>query len=93
MRALAMADEVYLGAVANAAKMKEDERFDAEAVIQHLETQGVHARTAGSNAALLETMVTATKAPGAAKPRLVVFFTNGSFDGIIQKYVAAMRAG
>ena len=32
--------------------MKEDERFDAEAVIQHLETQGVHACTAESNAAL-----------------------------------------
>jgi UDP-N-acetylmuramate: L-alanyl-gamma-D-glutamyl-meso-diaminopimelate ligase len=91
MRALALADEVFLGAVANAAKMKEDERFDAEAVIQHLETQGVHACTAVSNAALLEKMVAAT-APGKMnKPQLVVFFTNGSFDGIIQKYVAAIR--
>ena len=89
MRALALADEVYLGAVANAAKMKEDERFDAEAVIQHLETQGVHACTAPTNAALLEKMVAATKA-GGTKPQLMVFFTNGSFDGIIQKYVKAV---
>jgi len=91
MRALALADEVYLGAVANAAKMKEDERFDAEAVIQHLETQGVHACTAASNAALLEKLVANTRPGSSGKPQLVVFFTNGSFDGIIQKYVTAVR--
>jgi len=91
MRVLALADEVYLGAVANAAKMKEDERFDAEAVIQHLETQGVQARTAASNAALLEKLVTDTGPDGSGRPLLVVFFTNGSFDGIIQKYVATVR--
>ena len=90
MRALALADEVYLGAVANAAKMKEDERFDAEAVIQYLETQGVHACTAESNAALLGKLAANTKS-GGTKPQLVVFFTNGSFDGIIQKYVASVR--
>ncbi len=90
MRALALADEVYLGAVANAAKMKEDERFDAEAVIQHLETQGVHACTAESNTALLAKLVASTKVIVASKPQLVVFFTNGSFDGIIQKYVATV---
>jgi UDP-N-acetylmuramate: L-alanyl-gamma-D-glutamyl-meso-diaminopimelate ligase len=91
MRALALADEVYLGAVANAAKMKEDERFDAEAVIQHLETQGVHACTAVSNAALLEKLVANTKPGCSGKPQLVVFFTNGSFDGIIQKYVEGVK--
>jgi UDP-N-acetylmuramate: L-alanyl-gamma-D-glutamyl-meso-diaminopimelate ligase len=90
MRALSLADEVYLGAVANAAKMKEDERFDAEAVIQHLETQGVHACTAESNTALLEKLAANTKS-GGTKSQLVVFFTNGSFDGIIQKYVAVVR--
>jgi len=89
MRALAMADEVYLGAVANSAKLKPEEKFDSEAVIQHLETQGVHACTAESNNELLEKMIADIKA-GGAKPQLVVFFTNGSFDGIIQKFVAAV---
>jgi hypothetical protein len=28
---------------------------------------------------------------GAAKPRVVTFFSNGSFDGIIGKYVEAAR--
>ncbi|MEJ1973894.1 MAG: hypothetical protein WDM96_15965 [Lacunisphaera sp.] len=67
--------------------MKEDERFDVEAVLQHLETQGVDAYTAATNVELLGKLSAAT---GTAKePQLVVFFTNGSFDGIIGKFVAA----
>jgi UDP-N-acetylmuramate: L-alanyl-gamma-D-glutamyl-meso-diaminopimelate ligase len=84
-RALGLADEVYVGAVSRADKLKEGERFDVEAVIEHLETQGVHACTAETNAALLEKLVTNTQA--AQEPQLVVFFTNGSFDGIIGKFV------
>jgi UDP-N-acetylmuramate: L-alanyl-gamma-D-glutamyl-meso-diaminopimelate ligase len=53
MRALALADEVYLGAVNRAEKLRDGERFDAEAVAQHLETQGVESHAAESNAALL----------------------------------------
>ncbi len=90
MRALGLADEVYLGTVARADKLKPEERFDVEAVIQQLEAQGVHARTAPTNATLLDQIVAHTKAL-AAKPQLVVFFTNGSFDGIIGKFVAAAR--
>jgi len=90
MRALALADEVYLGCVAQAQKLKEHERFDAEAVGQHLETQGVQAHAAATNAALLEKLV-ANTLPGDGPPQLVVFFTNGSFDGIIQGYVAAAK--
>ena len=89
-RALATADEVFIGAVSRADKLKETERFDVEAVIQHLETQGVHAQTAPANAALLDQLIVSTKA-AAAQPQLVVFFTNGSFDGIIGKFVAATK--
>jgi UDP-N-acetylmuramate: L-alanyl-gamma-D-glutamyl-meso-diaminopimelate ligase len=89
-RALGLADEVYIGAVNRADKLKDGERFDVEAVIQHLEVQGVQAHTAESNAALLEKLVAHTQA--ASKPQLVVFFTNGSFDGIIGKYVGNLRA-
>lgn len=90
MRALALADEVWLGAVSRAEKLKEDERFDAEAVSQHLETQGVVAHSAPTNAAMLDQLLAATQATG-PRPRLVVFFTNGSFDGIIGKYVAGTK--
>jgi UDP-N-acetylmuramate: L-alanyl-gamma-D-glutamyl-meso-diaminopimelate ligase len=97
-RALAQADEVYLGAVNRADKMTAEERFDPEAVAQHLETQGTEAHFALTNAALFEKLVANTARPplqtGAApagRPRVVAFFTNGSFDGIIGKYVTAMR--
>jgi len=92
MRALAQADEVYLGAVSRAALIPAEERFDPEAVAQQLETQGVEAHFAGTNAALLEklqrnTLGATTQVDG--RRRVVVFFTNGSFDGIIDQYVAA----
>ena len=85
-RALGLADEVYIGAVSRAEKLKETDRFDVEAVLQHLELQGVHAYTAETNTALLEKLVANTMA--VEKPQLVIFFTNGSFDGIIGKFVA-----
>ena len=86
-RALGLADEVYIGAVSRVEKLKETERFDVEAVLQHLDLQGVHGYTAETNAALLEKLVANTQA--VEKPQLVVFFTNGSFDGIIGKFVQA----
>ena len=86
MRALALADEVYLGAIARPEKLKPEERFDVEAVIQHLATQGVDGHTAATHAALLE-IIQGKVAEETERPQLVVFFTNGSFDGIIGKFV------
>ena len=96
MRALALADEVYLGAVSRADKIPAAERFDPEAVAQNLETQGVEAHFAATNQGLLEklranTLGGASTAASAGKPRVVVFFTNGNFDGIIDAYVAAAK--
>jgi UDP-N-acetylmuramate: L-alanyl-gamma-D-glutamyl-meso-diaminopimelate ligase len=89
MRALALADEVYLGVVAPAGKLDAAERFDTEAVAQHLETVGVSAHTATDHAGLLAKLI-ANTGPDAPAPRLVVFFTNGSFDGIIARYASAV---
>ncbi len=89
-RALAMADEVYLGVVAHAEKLVPADRFDTEAVAQHLETGGVEAYTAPDHAGLLAKLI-ANTGSGAQAPRLVVFFTNGSFDGIIARYVSAVK--
>ncbi|MCB1105430.1 MAG: Mur ligase [Cephaloticoccus sp.] len=91
MRALALADEVYLGAVARADKLAAEERFDAEAIIAFLESQGVAGRTAPTNDELLAALLAHTPRDDQQK-RLVVFFTNGSFDGIIGRYVAAVTA-
>ncbi len=89
-RALSHADEVYLGPVNRAGSLRDDERFDSEAVAENLETQGVHARHFGSNAQLHDALAADTL-PAKGKPRVVVFFTNGSFDGIIGKYAASAR--
>ena len=94
MSALALADEVYLGAVNRADKVKAGERFDTEAVIAHVAAQGRTGTSGATNAEVLEKLVAATlpvtEGKG-AKGRLVVFFSNGSFDGIIAKYAAAAR--
>jgi len=91
-RALAEADEVYLGAVNRAEKLAESERFDAEAVAQQLEAANVHAHHFAKNADVLEALRHDTLPPSVAKPRLVVFFSNGSFDGVIAEYAKAAKA-
>ena len=82
---------MFIGAVSRADKLKESERFDVEAVTEHLETQGVQAHTAATNAMLLAEL-TATVLKPQAKPQVVIFFTNGSFDGIIGKFVEAAKS-
>lgn len=86
MAALAEADEVYLGPVNRADKLKSEDRFDVEAVAAHARAKGRIAHHAPSNAALLEILFANSLAP-AQRPRLVVFFSNGSFDGIISEFV------
>jgi UDP-N-acetylmuramate: L-alanyl-gamma-D-glutamyl-meso-diaminopimelate ligase len=88
--ALALADEVYLGAVSRADRIPAPERFDPPAVAAALEARGVTARFAATNADLLVELQAGTLGGNDAR-RLVVFFTNGSFDGIIDGYVAAAR--
>jgi UDP-N-acetylmuramate: L-alanyl-gamma-D-glutamyl-meso-diaminopimelate ligase len=89
-RALSHADEVYLGPVSRSSSLRDEERFDSEAVAENLEAQGVGAKTFGSNAEL-HTSLEADTLPGGVKPRIVIFFSNGSFDGIIGKYAASAR--
>jgi UDP-N-acetylmuramate: L-alanyl-gamma-D-glutamyl-meso-diaminopimelate ligase len=100
LHALARADEVFIGAVNRADKLKETERFDAEGVVERLTIQGVSAATAPSNAELLAklkasvlggTGAAARSADVEALPRVVVFFSNGSFDGIIGAFAEAAR--
>ncbi len=90
-RALAHADEVYLGPVNRAGALSEAERFDAEAVAENLEAQGINARQFDANAELYEVLVADTLPVGKIS-RVVIFFTNGSFDGIIARYAAAAKA-
>jgi UDP-N-acetylmuramate: L-alanyl-gamma-D-glutamyl-meso-diaminopimelate ligase len=89
-RALSHADEVYLGPVSRSSSLREEERFDSEAVAENLEAQGISARQFASNADLHKALEADTL-PATGKPRIVIFFSNGSFDGIIGKYAASAR--
>jgi UDP-N-acetylmuramate: L-alanyl-gamma-D-glutamyl-meso-diaminopimelate ligase len=88
--ALAEADDVHLGAVSRADKLQADQRFDAEGVAAHLRTIGRTAQAHETNEALLAALIAATGTD--TRPQLVVFFTNGSFDGVIPRYVNACRS-
>jgi UDP-N-acetylmuramate: L-alanyl-gamma-D-glutamyl-meso-diaminopimelate ligase len=90
IEALALADEVYLGAVNRAEKLAETERFDPVAVIAALTDRGRVAVTAPTNALLLQELLR-NSVTNPKDPRVVVFFTNGSFDGIIAEFVAVRR--
>ncbi|MCF7687244.1 MAG: Mur ligase [Cephaloticoccus sp.] len=90
MRALALADEVYLGSVARADRLAATERFDVKALLDFLQSQGVNGCTAENNQGLLEKLK--TNALGRdTRSHLVIFFTNGSFDGIIAAFVTAAK--
>jgi UDP-N-acetylmuramate: L-alanyl-gamma-D-glutamyl-meso-diaminopimelate ligase len=89
-RALSHADDVYLGAVSRASALREEDRFDAEAVAENLDAQGVNAHQFASNGALYDSLAADTLPAGGSK-RVVIFFTNGSFDGIIGRYAAAAK--
>ncbi|WP_236919148.1 UDP-N-acetylmuramate--L-alanine ligase [Ereboglobus luteus] len=86
---LVFADEVYLGPVNRAEKLSADERFDTAAVIQQLAARDIRAGAFSSNIALLEKLTAATLPADPSNPRAVIFFSNGSFDGIIAKYAKA----
>ena len=88
--ALARADAAFIGPVSRADRVPAAERFAPEEVVAALSSRGRAAVTAPTNADLLSRL-TEVVPPGRARPEVVVFFTNGSFDGIIDGFVAAAR--
>ncbi len=89
-RALGCADEAYLGPVSRGERLDASVRFDPGSVAAELSGQGKTARAFPGSAELLEGLCAATLVPGAPR-RVVVFFSNGSFDGIIAAYAARAR--
>jgi UDP-N-acetylmuramate: L-alanyl-gamma-D-glutamyl-meso-diaminopimelate ligase len=71
-------------------KLREGERFDVGAVAAGLAAVGKKAAAFADNERLLERLMADTLPPG-PRPRVVVFFSNGSFDGIMGRYVAAAK--
>ena len=85
--ALGFADEVLLGAVHRAEKISDEKRIDTQSMIERIKTQGKTGSSFVKNSELghyLESM----KSEG--DPKLVVFFSNGSFDGVIDRFAKSL---
>ena len=87
--ALSGADVVYLGAVHRAEQIPEAERLDAAQIATDLQAMGLHATAFQSNKELLETLQAALRASDDPHT-LVIFLTNGAFDGIQHALVQAL---
>jgi UDP-N-acetylmuramate: L-alanyl-gamma-D-glutamyl-meso-diaminopimelate ligase len=83
--ALALADVALLGAVHRAEKIAKDKRINPKSMIQRIESQGKEGHAFTTNAEL-ETFLLSRVF---SKPSLVVFFSNGSFDGVIGRFAAS----
>ncbi len=89
--ALAPADQVFLGPVHRAEKTPVAERLDLAAICAEINRDAppeapAKARHFATNAAVLEAALAVARDP-INQPVLAVFFTNGSFDGIIAEFV------
>ena len=89
--ALAKADRVFLGAMTRVDQIAVKQRFETDIVLTELNNGGTTAQTAASNQDLLRDLQ--NQHPADAKHQVIVFFTNGSFDGIIEKFVQLTKSG
>lgn len=84
--ALAGADTVSIGRIDRVEKLSPGDRLDSEALAGNLESKGRRARAFQDNLLLLEDLVGFLEShPG---PGTVVFFSNGSFDGLMGRMKA-----
>ncbi len=90
--ALSLADSIYIGAVHRADRMEASERLDTEKIACELTSiSGKTASAFDTNDALLASLFLKMNEHGVG-PHLIVFFSNGSFDQIPQKLVAAQSS-
>ena len=85
-QSLALADHALIGQVHRAERIPTEERINPEQMIQFIRSEGKSGEAFSTNqelGAYLKKREFAT--PG--EKMLVVFFSNGSFDGVIQEFV------
>jgi UDP-N-acetylmuramate: L-alanyl-gamma-D-glutamyl-meso-diaminopimelate ligase len=85
--ALALADHVFIGPVHRAEKTPAAERLDLDAICAEINAgaSSSKARHFSSNQEVLRAALAASQSLGAQR-HLAVFFSNGSFDGIIAEF-------
>nr|ABZ08475.1 putative Mur ligase family, catalytic domain protein [uncultured marine microorganism HF4000_APKG3D20] len=87
--ALAQADEVLIGAIHRAERFADNERLDADAMVQRFREKGLAGKAFSTNEALGEFLDEEEFKP--EKKVLVAFFSNGSFDGVIDQVAERFR--
>ena len=85
--ALGLADVGLLGAVHRAEKIPEDQRINTENMIQRIKDQGKSGHAFATN----QELETFLKRYHFSEPSLVVFFSNGSFDGVIDRFAESVK--
>jgi UDP-N-acetylmuramate: L-alanyl-gamma-D-glutamyl-meso-diaminopimelate ligase len=80
--ALSLADQALLGAVHRAEKIPQDKRINPEAMIKRIEDAGKQGRAFAQNSELADYLENQL----GDEPTLLVFFSNGSFDGVIDRF-------
>lgn len=87
--AFTLADAVRLGPVHRAEALAPAERFEPASVVETLQGRGVDARAFANNADLLADLSQEhASADAPSRAEVVVFFTNGAFDGIVARFAA-----
>jgi len=85
--ALALADVAILGAVHRAEKIPPDQRINTGNMIRRIEGQGKQGHAFLANLDLESFLLKME----INQPSLVVFFSNGSFDGVIGRFADAVK--
>jgi UDP-N-acetylmuramate: L-alanyl-gamma-D-glutamyl-meso-diaminopimelate ligase len=80
---LAVADEVLLGSVHRADKIPAAQRINTRAMIQRMQDAGKKGTAFSDNQKLAEFLESSLTTE---EPVLVVFFSNGSFDGVMDRF-------
>ena len=80
---LAVADEVLLGSVHRADEIPVAQRINTRAMIQRMQDAGKKGTAFSDNQKLAEFLESSLTTE---EPVLVVFFSNGSFDGVMDRF-------
>ncbi|MDR2513130.1 MAG: Mur ligase domain-containing protein [Puniceicoccales bacterium] len=92
LEALSGADSVWLAPVHRARALGDADRLDTGLIAAELRKRGRCALAATDNEALLTALSGAVAVATEEEPHLVVFFSNGAFGGIIQRFAASGAA-
>lgn len=92
-QALRSAETVYFGAIFRADIYKDEDRLDTFKIVKELQNNGCEAKAFSANSDLLiqlfEDIIEKSFSPNSK--HMICFFSNGSFDGIIQKFVSYLQ--